>query len=433
MKINFPAKVKKWVWKFRLVSLLLCFFSLNAFSQTSEKTFVKEINVSDNITVISNVPTSLDIEREDARYSSGSNTKFGYIIYGKYQTELLYIHKDYAINTWDKNVVRQEVEIKVKSNSEINNQAFLSQLKIELEQNNQSQILIDASMNLEKFKLTNSSFRKDICKIILQDGKSFTIDYLEVKTSLYIPKTANLKVNSILNHTLRLGDLEGDLDLDIQYGEVYGNKIKNLNANLRFCYNVIFKEAENVNASATESHLKIDKVKHLRIGEKKLTKGLDVKGEFKQWMDNNSSMNLYNFREVEKMIISDTANDKFTIGEVDDLEIKSSIYSNYKILKLNNVLNLNARNGDVSISEVSKDFKTIDLHNTLSNLNINIADDGNYGINIFDIKSIDYKLPNSAKLIEKEPSKNAQFKMGNDENTGIINIQCERCELDIWD
>ena len=422
---------KKWNWKFRLVSLLLCLFVFDNFGQVSEKTFVQEIEVNKNITITSNVPTSLDIEL-NTQHSNRNNTYNGYIVVGKNNQERLFVHKEYVIHTWEKNTIRQEVDIKIKSDSDANNQTFLNQLKIHFAKTNR-QILVDANMNLEKFTMQNSRFRSDDCQIILQDGTTFSIDYLEIKTRLYIPKTANLKVNSILNHTLRLGDLEGNLDLNIQYGEVFGQKIKNLNANLHFCYNVIFKEAETVNASATNSHLKIDKVNHLSIGEEKLSKDFVNKNDLQEWMNNNSSMNIYNFREVEKMTIFDTANDKFKIGEVNDLEIKSSIFSNYQILKLNESLSLNAKSGDVSISEVAKDFKHINLKNTHSTIKLNIAEHGNFGINIYNVNAIDYRLPPNAKLIEKDSNKNAYFKIGESKNTGTIDIQCDRCELDIWD
>lgn len=435
MKRNSQVMKRKWNWKFKIVNILataLCFFSIYSFGQTSEKTFTQELEVSKNITIATNVPTSLEIQLNT--YSAHmNNTMDGYIVIGKNQQERLFVHKEYDIQTWEKNTIRQEVDIKIKSDSETNNEAFLNQLKIKLAESNDKKVIVDANMNLAKFTLRNGRFRSDASKIILQDGSSFSVEYLEIKTRLYIPKTANLKVNSILNHTLKLGDLEGDLDLDLQYGEVYGKKIKNLNANLRFCYNVIFKEAEMVNASATNSHLKIDKVKNLTIGENKLSKDLTGKNIFNQWMNNNSSMNIYNFREVKKLVIFDTANDKISIGEIDHLEIKSSIFSNYKILKLNETLNLNAKSGDISISEVSKDFKNIDLNNTHSKMTINIPEIGNYGINIFDVKSIDFKLPTHAKLLESKSNKNALFKIGENENTGIINIQCDRCELDIWD
>ena len=224
---------KKWNWKFRLVSLLLCLFVFDNFGQVSEKTFVQEIEVNKNITITSNVPTSLDIEL-NTQHSNRNNTYNGYIVVGKNNQERLFVHKEYVIHTWEKNTIRQEVDIKIKSDSDANNQTFLNQLKIHFAKTNR-QILVDANMNLEKFTMQNSRFRSDDCQIILQDGTTFSIDYLEIKTRLYIPKTANLKVNSILNHTLRLGDLEGNLDLNIQYGEVFGQKIKNLNANLHFC------------------------------------------------------------------------------------------------------------------------------------------------------------------------------------------------------
>lgn len=433
MKINFLAIVKKWSWKFSLACTLLFISTMNSWGQNSEKTFVKEIAVSERITVATNVPTSLDIDLNGS-FSSSSNTKFGYIVYGKTMVERLYIHKEFKIHTWEKNVVKQEIEVEVKSKNTSVVNDLLEQLKISLSEDQQHNVMIDANMNIDKFTMNNRRFSGDNCKIILENGTGFPIEYLAIKTTLYIPKTANLKVKSILNHTLRLDDLEGDLDLDIQYGEVYGKKIKNLNSNLRFCYNVIFEEAENVIASATNSHLKIDKVKSLRIGDKKLRK-LPLKSfDIIQWVDNNSSMNIYNFREAKKIIISDTANDDFRIGEVDHLEIKNSIFSNYKILKVNEILHLDAKNGDLSIAEVDEDFKEINLKNKHSSMTINIEEKtGNYTINFYTPETIDHKLPPNAILLESESTINRTYQIGNNKSTGTINVTCDRCDLDIWD
>ena len=80
---------------------------------------------------MTNVPTSLDIELHGS-YSSSSNTLHGYIVYGQKEMERLYIHKEFKINTWEKDVVKQEVNIEIKSKDLSIVNDFLAQLKINL-------------------------------------------------------------------------------------------------------------------------------------------------------------------------------------------------------------------------------------------------------------------------------------------------------------
>ena len=431
MKTNILVMKRKLVCRFNFVFVLLCIFSLNGLGQKIKKTFVKEIEVNNGITVFSNVPTDILLEMH-THYSQTNNTFDGFIIQGKENRTRLKLHKDYVIKNWDKQTVRQEVEVTLRCANEKATQALLDQFKIEFSQNQNGDVNVDGNMNLVKFTMRNSRFGGDKCKIILEGGKEYDIEYLELKTKLYLPKTANLSVHAFNNHTLRLDDFYGNLDLDTQYGEVFGKKIKNLNANLRFCYNVIFEEADQVIASATQSHLKIDKVKFLHIGKNKLGEEPYVNEHYNEWLANNSSMNLYNFEDVDNMIITDTANDDFSIGTVDYLEIKKSVFSEYKILRLNEKLKLNSKSGDLLIADVHKDFKQIDLVNSRSKMTLNISDEANYKINIEDKSTIDYKFPPNSQLLVDTKNGNISVKVGKGKSTGEINIDCKKCELEIW-
>ena len=438
MKTNSLATTKKWDCKFDMASLIklilliqVCFLAVTGYSQEFKKTFSKEIEVSKDLSVHSNAPTSFNMEMHVHR-STQNNTYFGYSILGKEGIDRLVVHKEYAVDTWDKNVVRQEVDITLRTEDQQAGQALMDALQIELSQNMAGQVHVDANMNIEKFTMRNGRFRGDDCRIILKGGKKYKIEYLELKTRLYIPKTANLKVQSELNHTLLLSDLDGDLDLDLQYSEVFGKKVKNLNANLYFCYNVIFDEVQNVVASATNSHLKIGKVKNLNLGQLKLGREPDLI-ESIAGLQNNSSMNIYDFRQVDEVIVFDTANDEFKLGEVNDLKVEASVFSNYRILKLNKILDFSGKSGDLLIAELNKDFEKVDIKNSHSKLNINIAEDSNFNLNIIDKKLIDLKLPSNNILLNKTMGTTLRYKIGKDSPTGQIIIRCDKCELDIWD
>jgi len=410
------------------VVLFFLLFSINCFSQEFKKTFVKEIEVAKDLTVLTNVPTSL-LLKFNTTSSGTSNTKYGYIVKGKGNVERLYIHKEFVIETWDKGQIRQEVEVVLKTSSQEDGENLMNDFHIEFLKTKEGAVAIDANMNLVKFFMKNSNFSRDDCRIVLNGGKKYKIDYLEMKTKLFIPKTANLNVRSTLNHTLRLGDLEGDLDLDISYGEVYGGKIKNLNANLRFCYNVIFDEAENVISSATRSHLKIDRVTNLELGKNKLAEEPYVNEHHDDYLENNSSSNLYNFGTVKKITVYDSALDDFKIGTVDNMEVRHSAFSNYKISKLNHTLHFDGKNGDVKIIKVDKRFESIDISSSVCALNIGLADDADFDLDISNKYTTDVKLPTDAKLTEHGRGIHSVYKVGKGVSTGKVTIRCEQCEL----
>lgn len=401
-------------------------------AQEYTRTFVKEVVTQEYLTVSSNVPSSLTIQLDGVN-AYRSNTLFGYIIKGSNDQDRLYINKDYNIDTWDKNMVRQEVDVTIRSKEKRVADELLGRLEIKFHSDVPGQITIDANMNLEKFEMRSKRFKSDHCLITLDSGDSYEITYLEIKTRLFIPRKSNLKINSILHHTLRLGDLDGNLDLDLQYGEVYGKRINNLYANLRFCFNVIFEEANNVMASATNSYLKIDKVNEVDLGKIRLGNGPLVHGDEIQWLDNNSSMNIYEFRNAQRMIVHDSATDDFRIGEVENIEVSSSIYSDFEILRIDKNLIFNGKNGDLSIAELGKEFETIDIRSKLSKLNINVAEDDAYRIKVFGPERIEQKLPARARLIEDKSSSHLLYEMGFGKSTAEILVKCDRCELDIWE
>jgi len=434
MKLKIQATAKKWDCRFNITKsilfLILCLISSSSIAQEIEY-YKKSIKVNPDTRVEMNAPTSLDFSI-NGRISTTNNTRFSYIIRGKEDVQRISIHKDIEIKTWDKNEVLQEVEIHALGTNSKVTEELLEALNIDLKLGPDNRVFVDCNMNMEKFTMSNSFFSGDDCKLILANGKKYPIESLRIKTSLSIPKTINLKINSILNNTVRLGDFEGDLELDLYYGEVYGKKIKNLDANLRFCYNVIFEEADFVKVSGTNSHLKVNKVNKVEIGEKRLSREpsfLDFTGDF---TENNSSMNIYNFGEVGEMIIYDTANDEFKIGTVDKLIAKSSVFSNYQVLRLNDELSFNAKNSDLNISEVNDAFESIVLDNTLSTINLNMADDSNYKINITGKEYLEYTLPKNNVLLEQKQGMHSIFKVGEGEGNGEVHIRCDNCNVKIW-
>jgi len=209
------------------------------------KTFTKEIEVDENITLESNVPSSMDLHIHGTM--SSSNTKNSYSIAGKNNDVRLNISKELEIKTWDQNIVRQETVVSVKAETEQKAQDFLDELELNLRMGADHRVVIDCNLNMELFKMKNGFFKSDDCTITLENGRTFSLEYLALETKLSIPKYSNLQLTGHQHCTVRLGELEGDLGLELKYAEVYASNVRNLRASLRSCYTVIFNEVETAN------------------------------------------------------------------------------------------------------------------------------------------------------------------------------------------
>jgi len=211
MKINFNRKVKKWDWifncyPFRLIGLLL-FFTGIANGQNLTKVFEKEIEISQNATIVTNTPRSINMEMHGTM--SFNNTADGFMVNGKNGDLVLKLGKDFEINTWDKNTIKQEVEITIIPEVKQEAQNLLNALIVNLDENAIGEVNVDCNMNLWKMELRNSFFSKDKTEFILSNGKRFTVKGLKIKTKLTIPKKSNLRITGeytslgVLSHSSR--------------------------------------------------------------------------------------------------------------------------------------------------------------------------------------------------------------------------------------
>ena len=423
--------------RFLTTALLVSVISLTGISnsvvQRIERTYSEEIVVPSDIHVITNVPTSLDIQI-DASKAERNNTLETYSVSGKSDKERLRVHKNFEIDTWNQNKVRQEVHLVVDAKNTEIAEALLDDLAIQLRQEAGGHLVIDANMNLSGFVLKNGRIKNDHSYVILDSGKKYDVSFIQIKTMLYIPSSASLTVQGNLNHTLILGDLEGDLVLDLQFGEVYGGRINNLYADLSSCYNVIFNQANNVHVNASNSHVKVGQTEMLTVGKDiELPNTIGAVHE-KLRSNANSSMNILDFREVSEVEIHHSSNDEFLLGEITSLKAASSKFSTYRILSLLESMEFKGANGDIFISEVDGSFTMIDVENEYGELNFNIDEDSVIDLRVHNEETIEMRLPKMTKSVSDESQDISTFFIG-EGNTpnATIKISCDRCELDIWE
>jgi len=323
----------------------------------------------------------------------------------------LHGEKGFKINTWDKDVVKHVVKVSVVPEKQEEAQDFLNNLEVEVQESKNGKLEIGYGMfsnNCLNIKKTSSNGKK--YTYTLSNGKKYKVKSMKITGEIYIPKTMNVEIDAF-HSSVVVGDLDSQLSADSRSSDLKGGQVKYLNL-----------KGKNGKAA-------FDK-----IG----TATLDCTGtEFKTNdagdMNISSSMTKFNIGKVDKLMISETANDEFTINSADQLISLKSTFTNYDIDELSSTMDMRSVSGDVTIEEVKSGFEYIDIHNGTSTVNLGVGATKNYMINAYDNLFTEYKYPEKVKLLKKDGKVKEVYLMGEENKAGKINIKCESCKINFKD
>ncbi len=386
--------------------LLVCLLMLSGNAQKVTRTFEKEIEVSDNTIIKISGPQSVHPTGKGAINTRQSGNK--YIISGKASKPYIYvINKTLKINTWQQNKVKQVVEVILECENKTQNQNLLSALKIELKKNAAGQIIIDSEMNIQHFKIYNSFFGKDDNSVILTNGKTYKIKYLELATSLFIPKKSNLVLNT-KGTTINLDNHKGTINLTMDKGNLIAKKMNVLTANLK---NVDTKIQKTTNAKMV--------LKNVSLILNEASK-LELK----------SAISSINIRKLNTLIINESINDQFIIDTVNDILVTKSLFSDYKISSINNTIEVNAKNSDITVNSFDKKVTSIDIQNQNASIKLVLKNLDNYTLSFNDKTQNSYHLPNKLKALS--PSSNQLlYAYGTKPSKTKIIVKGKHCDVKI--
>jgi len=426
MKKRFRPLPLKSIFRFnRIVFLAILFISnLSLIGQTT-KVFTKEIEVTEDVTVESNLPSSFGLKMNGT--ITTNNTKDHYALHGRSNEIRVNIIKDLNIETWERNFVKQETRITVRTGSEVEDSALLEEFKLDLKVGADKRIVVDCNLNMDAFHMKNHIFMDDDCYVKLSNGKRISINFIEIETKLYIPKSTNLSVKGNNYAIIRLGELLGDLRLDLEYTEVYGTKLTRLFANLENCYNVIFQEVASANISAVNSFIKIENIGELTIGESGLVKN----GTTSAFTPSkaNSALTKYKVGTVGLLMVMNSDNDSFYANEVEYMDVKKTNYTKFDIGRLNVTAIISAKNCDFNFALVAKDFTNIEVENSLCDLHLHMEDSTGYQLQLNRNEYIEFTNRDSSLQLLSNDDNIELYKKGTDNQKGKINITCSRCKL----
>lgn len=386
--------------------VLLCLFIMNSNAQKVTKTFEKEIEVSDNTIIKTLGPQSVNPTGNGAINTRQSGNK--YIISGKYSKPYIYvINKTLKVNTWQQNKVKQVTKVTLECENTTQNQKLLNALKIELKKDNANQITINSEMNIQHFKIYNSFFGKDDNSVILTNGKTYKIKYLELTTTLFIPEKSNL-VLSTKGTAISLDNHTGKIDLTMNKGNLIAKNINILNANFI-----------NINA-------KINQITNAKISLKNVDLTLNESNK----LELKSAISTISIKKLNTLLITESVNDRFKIDTVDDIIVAKSVFSNYKISLINNTIKANAKNSDITVTSFNETVTSIDIQNQNASVQLDLKGLDNYKLVFNDKTQNKHQLPDKLKMLNPDLNQ-LLYTFGSKPYTTNITFKCKYCDVTI--
>ncbi len=426
MKINIIGLAPKWIFCFNVFTLL-------AFSPCSgqefSRTYTKELKVSPE--------TILRIKGPTASWFSGSgtlstrNAREGYFERVGRSTSITLI-KDFQIYTWDKPVVKQVVEVTVQPLDDRPPVALFDALQMKLQENAAGILDVRGNMNIKSWGYKNGFFVKDRMIAYLMDGSSYDFKKLTIKASVYIPRSNNVELQVNYLH-VSLGDLDGALKLFLLRGELDAGHIGDVRAKLESA-KLRLKQANHVDLVAKAALFEAEEVHTLDIQYGHgvhFVPDRDMFGRYDAKKQVGYSLSKYIIGRIERIKIDATVNDQFTIKDIDQLDVKSSKFSNYFIRQLQERADFNCTSGDVTIQQLSAGFADLSFNNQTSTITVGTANTENYLVEMNENTFTEFVPPSSLQELSSDRPTQQRYLNGSHGEAGTIRFTCENCKISL--
>lgn len=273
-----------------------------------------------------------------------------------------------TVNTWAKNEVKVDVQIKAYANEEDEAQKMLDNISITDSKDNS---VISFKTNIER---TNSNNGNNFWGTLFSNGKTVTRKS-EINYTVYMPAKSQLQISNRYGATI-LPDLQGKVVIDNAYGSLTGKNLSN-----------------------PANEIKV------RYGSANI--------------ENLGSSNL------------SVAYGSLNLGEADRLNADVS-YSSAKIGKLTTSANINVRySGGLQIADVDKNLKSLSVNSSYSSVKLGLPENENADIDVtvhygsFNYGSRTVNLVNQSQDDEHRYSSTKVFKgkLGKGDANKVITIK----------
>lgn len=270
-------------------------------------------------------------------------------------------HGKVEIQVWDRNRVKVDVNIVVRASSETIAQRVFNRININFI--NRSDF-VSASTEI-------ASRKKNWWESSKEDRSDYTINY-----QVYLPATNHLALDHKFGD-ITVAELKGSANLLIKHSNFKLNGFgENVKLNLAHSTGVLLK-AKDINADIQHSRLNMEEVRFMELN------GQHSRIRIRQAKDMrcNSTHNTFSIGNVS-VFHCNAAYDDIEIDRADDITIVST-YSDVIIHQILQSLDLEMELGKVSVDEVSKGFKRINLKGDYTDFMVNLAPGTNYSIDAY--------------------------------------------------
>ncbi len=420
MRKNTRKQALQWALKYSFI-LIFVLISLKSSAQVVRRTITKQLEVMQNSDLVAISPRSFDFSAQGRISSYMEGTSFFIVPGGNDGVPGLRVD-EFEISTHDKQTVLQEVEVVVTTDPSKpkDAQKLLDNLESTLKQMGGGKIEMDGNLNFAKFSFKNGAFKKNVNRYTLDDGSFYVAKGVQIISKLTIPKRSNLELSSGMAN-FKIGDLDGTLTINSDYGIVKAASIRILEANVRDC-RIDIKAVEQAEINAARSKINIGKAGLLTIG-----KGIMPESEeFNLFVEEISSkQNTYKLGLISGIELIQSVNDKFEIESISKLKVNTSTFSDFEIGSLVESLQINSKNGDLIIKETKASFKRIDIDNQFSKIELGLDNTPAFKV---EIKKQEYTEFNVSEIKDIESTDQGYIK-GNEPGLGQIKIDCENCQI----
>lgn len=298
------------------------------------------------------------------------------------QTVLSNRYGKVVVNTWDKNRVKIEVRITVRTATEEKAQRVFDQIAVNFT-NTPSMVKAETVINSSKSGWSWSSWVSDM-------KTDYSIDY-----EVFMPATCDLDLSNIYGDAF-IGNTNGQVNMNIKYGNFQAEEIGDaLRVNLGYGNGTIVN-AKNIDANGSYCQLRLKKAKDVNLNSKYSKVFIETAGDIRC----NTQYDSYQI-QTARDLKNEGKYDNFEIGHADNLNVISK-YSEIKINKLINNASLDLKYGGMTVNQLAKGFGEIAINGNYAHFKIKVEDGANYQVNA----TADYagiRYPSSMQVVnEKE-------------------------------
>ena len=254
------------------------------------------------------------------------------------------------LNTWKKDSVVFEIEIRVEEKKLSKLEKLMEEIEFDFT-NSQHYLIVRTVVGKNR-----SSLEKELLKFketLLQSDGSMEINY-----TVWLPAKNKLKVENKFGDIF-IGDFVGPVEIDLSNGNLKSHDFDGeLNLTLNFA-DATINEIKNARLDCNYSELYIKKAESLKVVSKSST---------------------FEIMEL-KNIDANSRRDKFRIRLVDLVEATGS-FSNFRVNELTDRASFRAEYGDIDIEKTAPDFSNIFIESKSTDINLYFSSDTNFGFEI---------------------------------------------------